>query len=105
LPATQSSGGYFAELLRPFDAANVRRRDTQALAVKLSRKMIDHHRQCGQMVGGDSESVVQRGRVMNVKRDELVGIGCGSRVGAICFIPGGNEAEIWRRSAGPSAGQ
>jgi hypothetical protein len=85
LPATQSSGGYFAELLRPFDAANVRRRDTQALAVKLSRKMIDHHRQCGQMVDGDSESVVQRGRVMNVKHDELVSTGCFQQLG---YIPG-----------------
>jgi hypothetical protein len=35
------------ELLLSFDAADVRRRDSQALLVKLLRKTIDHHRQCG----------------------------------------------------------
>jgi hypothetical protein len=34
--------------------------------------MIDHHRQSGQVIDGDSEGVIQRSRVMNVERDELV---------------------------------
>jgi hypothetical protein len=35
------------------------------------------------MVDGDSESVVQRSRVMNVEHDELVGAGCFQQLGDI----------------------
>jgi hypothetical protein len=35
------------------------------------------------MVDGDSESVVERNRVMNVEHDELVGAGCFQQLGDI----------------------